>query len=179
MLSLDAKLEALLFWKAEPIKIKRLCQILEQDEDKIRQALAALEKNLGERGVKLIFKDDEAALGTPPEVSALIEKISKEELSRELGRAALETLTIILYKGPVTKAEIDYLRGVNAGFILRHLMVRGLAERLPNPRDARSFLYRPTFELLNYLGVTKIEELPEYGAFTGKLGAFLDAATPP
>ncbi|MBI2099909.1 MAG: SMC-Scp complex subunit ScpB, partial [Candidatus Vogelbacteria bacterium] len=78
-------------------------------------------------------------------------------------------LTIVLYKGPLTRAEIDYIRGVNSSFILRHLSIRGLVERIPNPKDARSFLYRPTFDLFQHLGLSKIEELPEYGELISQL----------
>ncbi len=174
MLSLDAQLEALLFWKAEPVKIKRLGQILEQNETAVRQAVTNLQKRMEGGGVNLLIKDDEVALGTSPAASSLIKKLVKDELSRELGQSALETLTIVLYQGPVTKAEIDYIRGVNSSFILRHLMIRGLVERIANPRDLRSFLYRPTLTLLGHLGVTKIEELPEYGPLTEKISQFLN-----
>lgn len=172
MLSLDATVEALLFFKAEPIKIKRLSQILRRPEAEILGALEQLADRLQNRGVKLLRNSDEVALGTAPEAARLIEQLTKEELAQELGQAALQTLTIILYKSPVTKAEIDYIRGVNSSFIVRHLMIRGLIERIVNPDDARSFLYRPTMELLNYLGITKTEELPEYGSLTEKINQF-------
>jgi segregation and condensation protein B len=74
----------------------------------------------------------------------------------------LETISIIAYKGPVSRAEIDYIRGVQSNFILRNLQIRGLVEKITNEKDHRSFLYRPTFELLQFLGVSRIEDLPEY-----------------
>jgi chromosome segregation and condensation protein ScpB len=74
-------------------------------------------------------------LGTVPEASELIEKIIKDELTRELGKSSLETLTIILYKSPIAKPEIDYIRGVNSNYILRNLLVRGLVEKISNPKD--------------------------------------------
>ena len=83
-------------------------------------------------------------------------------MQKDLGKAALETLTIILYRAPVSKGELDYIRGVNSSFILRNLLVRGLVERSINPNDKRSFVYRPTFDLLSHLGIAKIEDLPEY-----------------
>ena len=79
-----------------------------------------------------------------------------------MGRAGLETLSIILYKGPINRREIDYIRGVNSNFILRNLLIRGLVERVQNTDDARSFLYKPTFEVLSFMGISKIEDLPEY-----------------
>jgi len=159
----EAKIEAILFFKAEPISVKKLALILKIDESSILEALPYSQTNLTGRGVTLIEKDGEVMLGTAPEASALIEELTKEELTKDLGRAGLETLSIILYRGPITRSGIDHIRGVNSTFILRNLMVRGLVEKVPNPEDQRSFLYRPTFELLLYLGISRVEELPEYG----------------
>ena len=69
---------------------------------------------------------------------------------------------IIAYKGPLARIEIDYIRGVNSAFVLRNLTMRGLVERIENPKDARSWLYRVSFEFLKYLGLRSIEELPHY-----------------
>jgi segregation and condensation protein B len=79
-----------------------------------------------------------------------------------LGKAGLETLAIILYQGPISRADIDYIRGVNSQFIVRNLLIRGLIERVDNPTDARSFLYKTTLDLLSHLGISKIQDLPEY-----------------
>lgn len=162
---LDVQIEALLFFKAEPVKISWLAETLSVSEDEIHEALSLLQQKLSERGIVPIFKDDEVTLGTVPEMSELLEKVSKEDLSRELGKAALETLTIVLYKGPIARSEIDFIRGVNSNFILRSLQTRGLVERITGENGERSFLYRPTFELLAHLGINRIEDLPEYGEF--------------
>ena len=98
-----------------------------------------------------------------------------EELKADLGRAGLETLTTILYRGPVAKSEIDYLRGVNSSHTLRHLLVRGLIAKKPNPEDARSLLYEPTFELLSLLGLTQLTELPEFETIKKQIDNFLYA----
>ncbi|MEK7650503.1 MAG: SMC-Scp complex subunit ScpB [Patescibacteria group bacterium] len=169
MLNLEAQIEAVLFWRAEPISVSKLSQILNKKESEITESLMKLEQSLENRGVSLIRKNEEIMLGTNPEASSLIEKLTKEELSRDLGRASLETLTTILYKQPISRAEIDYIRGVNSSFILRHLMVRGLVERIQNPDDARSFLYRPSFDLLQHLGLKKLEDLPDYDVLTKQL----------
>ncbi len=159
---LDAKIEAILFWKSAPMTFGALAKILEVSENDIQEGVANLEKKLDGRGVQLIVKEDEVVLGTRSEISPLIEKLAKEEITKDLGKAGLETLSIVLYKGPVTRKEIDYIRGVNSNFILRNLLVRGLVEKVPNPNDERSFLYKPTFELFAYLGIQTIDELPEY-----------------
>jgi segregation and condensation protein B len=161
-LSLDSQIEAILFWKGEPQSIKKLAASLGKKEEEILAALDVLKEKIKDRGVELIWKDDEVMLGTAAKLSHIIERLTKEELVRDLGKAGLETISIITYKGPISRAEIDYIRGVQSNFILRNLQIRGLVERVNNPKDARSFLYKPTFELLQFLGVSKIEDLPEY-----------------
>jgi segregation and condensation protein B len=161
-LNLVQKLEALLFWKAEPVKIKKLATLLNVDAAAIIAGLNELEQSLKGRGLSLVRDDEEVMLGTAKELSPLIEQLTKDELSRDLGKAGVETLSIVLYQGPISRADIDYIRGVNSQFILRNLLIRGLVERVDNPADARSFLYKPTLALLSHLGVTKIADLPEY-----------------
>lgn len=160
--NLDIILEALLFVKTEPMSVKKISEVLKTGEAEVAASLALLKEKLSGRGVRLITKGDEVMLGTAPEASRVIETILKEELSRDLGKAGLETIAIVLYKGPVTKNEIDFIRGVNSQFILRNLLVRGLVERAQNP-NGRGALYRPTFDLLRHMGVTEISELPDYG----------------
>ncbi len=161
-LPLDAQIEGILFWKGEPVRVKKLSQIFSAAEEDILSALEVLKQKLEARGIILVFKEDEVMLGTAPQMSATVETLTKEELMKDLGKAGLETISIILYKGPISRAEIDYIRGVQSNFILRNLLVRGLIEKVVKPDDQRSFLYKPSFELLSYLGVSKIEDIPEY-----------------
>ena len=162
MLTLDAKIEAILFYTGEPISKIKLSKILEKELEEIQDALDRLRIRLEEGGVVLITKDELVSLGTSPEVSDIIESIHKEEITKDLSKASLETLSIILYKGPITRARIDYIRGVNSNFILRNLYIRGLIERVENPNDSRSYLYKASINLLLFLGVSKIEDLPEF-----------------
>lgn len=173
-MALDAKIEAILFFKAEPLSIKKLAQILKTDEMEIKNALAILKEKLEGRGVTLIEKDDEVMLGTAGDAGGIIEELSKEELSRDLGKAGLETLSIVLYRGPITRSGIDYIRGVNSTFILRNLLIRGLVEKIPNPNDQRSFLYRATFDLLSHLGISRVEDLPEYRGANESIEKFVE-----
>ncbi len=161
-LKLESQLEAILFWKAEPVSLKKLGDILSKNENEVKEGISALAVSLKDRGLTIIQSDNEVALGTAREVSELIEKLTKEELIKDLGKAGLETLSIILYQGPISRAEIDYMRGVNSQFILRNLLVRGLVGKTENEKDQRSFLYKPTIELLSYLGLSNLNELPEY-----------------
>jgi segregation and condensation protein B len=102
------------------------------------------------------------ALGTAPELSDMIENLQKEELNKDLSKAALETLSVVLYKNGASRAEIDYIRGVNSSFSLRALSVRGLVEKVLDSKDNRRYVYKPSMELLSYMGVTSVEELPEF-----------------
>ncbi len=173
-MDLPAKIESLLFFRSEPITLKNLADLLSCSPVEIGEAIKVLESRLIDRGIKLISKDDTLMLGTNPEIHELIEKITKEELSRDIGKAGLETLAIVLYRGPVTKAEIDYIRGVNSGFILRNLSIRGLTERSPDPNDARRYQYRPTFDLLAHLGIKNITELPDWDNVKQEIDSFVN-----
>ena len=158
---LSKHIEAILFHKAEAVKLSELAKTLNATKDHIETALKDLEKKLEGRGVTLVRNRDAIMLGTTPETAIVIEKLIKDELDKDLGKAGLEILSIVLYRGPIKRSDIDYIRGVNSSYILRSMVMRGLVERINVPGN-RSFVYRPTFELLAYLGVSCIEELPEY-----------------
>ena len=157
-----ALLEALLFYKGEPQSLKQLATLLGISEVEASNALQTLKTQLENRGIRLVEEGNRFALATTPEAHALIEKIRKEELEGPLGKAALETLAIVVYNHPVSRAHIDYVRGVNSTTTLRTLTIRGLIEKVDNPSDKRSVLYQPTPELPATLGVTSLSELPEY-----------------
>jgi segregation and condensation protein B len=182
MPDLDTQIESVLLFKNEPVTLSELVKTLGVPKENIQEAISKLQEEYKDRGVVIITDGENYSFGTHPDNSALIEKIQKDELSRELGRAGLETLAIVLYKGPVSRREIDHIRGVNSGFILRNLMIRGLIERTDIAGE-RSYSYKPTLKLLQYLGVTRIEELPEYGEVFKKMEEFVsnseteDAAT--
>jgi len=161
-LPLDSQIESLLFFKGEPVEIEKISSLLDVSEEEVTVALKSLEEKLTGRGLTLVFESKTVFLGTHKEASPLIEKITKEELTRDLGKAGLETLSIILYKGHVSRREIDYIRGVNSSFILRNLLIRGLVERGSGKEGERGYSYKPTAELLAFMGLSKIELLPEY-----------------
>ena len=164
---LKKQIESLLFIFGEPLTLKDLSRFLKKNPEEINQALALLkeEYQLGKRGLILIENNGAYQLTTSPEVSEIISDYLKETLKEELTPAALETLAIIAYKGPITRAAIENIRGVNSSFILRSLLIRGLIEREPDPSRPQAFLYRISFELLRMLGLQKIEDLPEYQKF--------------
>ncbi len=128
-LPLESHIEALLFYKAEPVSFKKLAEMLKVEEVAIEPAINVLAQQLQNRGLSLIIKDASVALVTNPLVSEGIKQLQKEELSKNLSKAALETLTIVLYRGPIRRSEIDHIRGVNSQFSIRLLLVRGLIEK--------------------------------------------------
>ncbi len=172
-MNLENKIEAILFFKNEPVSFVELQKLVGASKEEIREAISKLQNEYANRGIVLMSDGEALSFGTHPEVSDLVEKIQKEELSRDLGKAGLETLAIVLYKNPVSRREIDHIRGVNSGFILRNLLIRGLVERGESIAGERSFSYKPTLKLLEYLGITKIEELPEYENAFAKLENFV------
>ncbi|MBP7804806.1 MAG: SMC-Scp complex subunit ScpB [Candidatus Pacebacteria bacterium] len=158
----SALIEALLFSRAEPWTHGELVKALGKDREEIMGALTELENDLQNRGIHLLRADDTVTLGTHPDAHVVLEQLYKEELSKGLSKASVETLSIIMYGDEVTRGKIDYIRGVNSGFILRSLLVRGLIERKVYPRDRKRFMYVPTVALLASLGAEKVEQLPEY-----------------
>lgn len=168
-IDLSSKIEGLLFYRGEEVSKKELSSLFNKTIEEIEQALETLEEKLKNRGIVLVKKDDSVVLGIASELGSLIEGIRKDELDKELSKAAVETLSIILYKDKVTRSEIDYIRGVNSSFILRNLLVRGLIEKIFDPKDSRRILYRPTLDALSFMGITSINELPNYDVVVSKL----------
>jgi len=171
-MALEKKLEAVLFYKGESESAERLAKLLNVKLDELELAANKLTVSLSNRGIRLLKVNDQYELVTAPETSEAVNNIRKEELVRDLGKAGSETLSIVLYRNPVSRADIDYIRGVNCAFILRNLQIRGLVKRIKNPDNARSFLYSPTPELLKHLGVTEIKNLPNYEAMRKELDTF-------
>ena len=171
MPNLESKIEAVLLFKNEPVSFDELAKWLEEKPESIKEAVSNLREFYKDRGMVLVSDGQVVSLGTHPATSELIEKLQKDELSRELGRAGLETLAIVLYKGPISRREIDHIRGVNSSFILRALLIRGLVER--SESTDRSYSYKTTLKLLEHLGITSQEDLPEYQNAFKKIDDFV------
>lgn len=153
--------------------LERLVKILGIDITEIRKAAEELDQRLIDTALTLVWKGNDLQLVTRPALSKDVEVLVKEEMSKEISRASSETLAIAAYRGPLTRAEIDYIRGVNSSYTLRNLLIRGLIERKTNPKDARTYIYQVSIDFLKFLGLAKLEELPEYAGFSDKLGQFL------
>lgn len=169
MENLEQKIESVLFFKGEPMSKFFLAEFLKVEIFDLENALKNLSEILKDRGIVLQENGNEISLGTNKEYSILIEDLQKEDLQKDLSKANMETLSIILYKNGATRSEIDYIRGVNSSFILRALSIRGLVEKNVDKEDSRRFIYKPTFELLGFMGVEKIQDLPNYDFVNKKL----------
>ncbi len=161
-MDLSSKIEGLLFYKGEPMAVKDIGKLFDVSEQDVKEAIEVLKTALSGRGISVMEKNDEIMLSTALELAPILEKIRKDELTKELSKASLETLAVIIYKNGATRSEIDYIRGVNSNFILRNLSIRGLVERITDPNDQRRYIYRPTFELLSYLGISNVDKMPDF-----------------
>lgn len=151
-------IEAILFLSPKPISLKRLKKIFPQ----AKQIITQLQQEYSDRGITIVEKEQTYQMVTAPEVSQFVKTFFKKDFDEPLSQASLEVLSIICYLGPITRAEIEKLRGVNSAYILRTLLIRGLIERKIHPQKNNVFVYQPSLELLKYLGVQKAEELPGY-----------------
>jgi segregation and condensation protein B len=169
-----ASLEALLFIHGEPLSHKKIEAVLQLESGECDVLIEELKKKLedGARGLQLVSDREKVQLATKPEFNRILEDFVKEEMTEDLTPASLEALSIVAYLGPISRAKIEYLRGVNSMVILRSLMIRGLVERFPDPEHPSGYLYQPTFELMKHLGIAQKEHLPEYQKFQELLKVF-------
>jgi segregation and condensation protein B len=105
--------------------------------------------------------DGEYQMSTAPDSSKMVKDFLKDEITGELTRPALETLTIVAYRGPISKPDLEQIRGVNCSLILRNLMIKGLVEVKSSDKSGEA-LYNITFDFMRYLGIKKTSELPDY-----------------
>ncbi|MDO8552192.1 MAG: SMC-Scp complex subunit ScpB [bacterium] len=169
---LAARAEAFLFAEGEPMAIGRLKKLLSCTDEELEGALQSLSNRREGSGMTLIRTTKEAALAVSPSCAPAIRAEIEKDLEREIGDAGLEVLAILLYRGPSTRSQIDYIRGVNTSTTLRTLLARGLTMRTENPNDSREYLYHPTAELLAHLGASDITKLPDYEKIIEELKAF-------
>lgn len=158
-----AHLEALLFVSAKPFTVKGLAKLLNSSEDKIETWIEELQEEFesGDRGVRVVRNGNDVQLMSSPDCRELIEEYLKEEITGELTRPQLETLTIIGYRGPISKPDIEQIRGINCTLILRNLEWRGLIEQ-SELSTAEIPAYRVTMDFVRYLGLSSVEQLPNF-----------------
>lgn len=163
--SLASKIEAMLFVSAEPVPVAQLSAALDVTASVVERGLKELEEALQTRGLRLQRNAGRVQLTTAAEIAALVEKFLGLEAITHLSRAALETLAIIAYQQPVTRPQVDAIRGVNSDGMMKSLLSKGLileSGRTEGP--GRPILYSTTPEFLQHFGLNSIMELPPLAA---------------
>lgn len=162
-MEIKSKIESLLFIASKPVPVKEMAKVLEVKEEEINTALEELKKEYktGGRGLQIIENQNKYQLVSSSENSEVVKNFSKNEVSGELTKPSLETLTIIAYRGPVSKIELEKIRGVNCSLILRNLLLRGLVEENFDKEKQENY-YNVTMDFVRFLGVNSVKELPDY-----------------
>jgi len=163
-MSLKSKIESILFISTRPLTIKRLSELLKVEQGKIKPALDELVSEYSERkdsGLQINRVGKQYQMSTTPASQKIVKDFVKEEVTGELTRPQLEALTVVAYRGPITKEELEQIRGVNCSMILRNLMIRGLVEMEEDKKVMKTYYY-VTFDFLRFLGLSDISQLPDY-----------------
>jgi len=157
------KIESLLFISHKPLSVAELAKLVGSDKSEIETSLESLREDYAQKagGIELIKLEDKYQLATVAANSELTARFLKIEATGELTRPSLEALTIIAYRGPISKAELELIRGVNCSIILRNLLIRGLIEMRDDKVKATN-VYQITVDFLKYLGISEVSQLPDY-----------------
>lgn len=163
---LKSQILSVLFVSLKPVTVRELTEVLEVTEDEIKNATEQLVADNLQSGIIVLAHDNKLQLASNPDNSSVVKKFLSLELREKLTDAALETLAIILYKQPVSKADIENIRGVNSQYILRQLLIRGLVEKVSSTSDRRVQLYKTTLEFMQHLGIKSMKDLPDFEELT-------------
>jgi len=156
----ERALEALLFVAERPLSRREIAQLAGTDRATVDERLGDLEVSLRDRGIRLLIDGDRVELATAPDGGALVARYVGADAIR-LSAASLETLAIVAYRQPVTKAAIERIRGVDSDYTVRTLLHRRLVVELGrSDAPGRPFLYGTGFEFLERFGLTSLEDLP-------------------
>ena len=162
-MSLKSQIESLLFISAKPMSAKNLAELIKATAKEVEAAGEELvaEYQENKKGVQVIKNGTSFQLVSSPENAKLIQEYIKDETTGELSRPSLEALTIIAYRGPVSKLDLDRIRGVNCSLILRNLLIRGLIEAKADKTKNETY-YSVTMDFVRFLGLADLKQLPDY-----------------
>lgn len=162
---MKAVIEGLLFLSGEDgLTLKEIATILEKEEDIVKDLIKELYNDYinEDRGIQIEFLGDHFKLATKKEHKEYYKKLVLEEENSLLSGSALETLAIIAYNAPLTRVDIDNIRGVNSSYVIRKLLIKGLIEDVgKSDAPGRPKLYNVTPKFLDYFGLGSINELPK------------------
>jgi segregation and condensation protein B len=163
MSALISKIESILFVASKPLTVKKIAKALAVEDGLVENEMKLLQQKYegSSSGIILFQTNSEFQLVAHPDNRSLAEQFVKAEISGELTRPQLETLTVISYCGPITKPEIEQIRGVNCSLILRNLLIRGLVKEVGSENNLLPS-YEVTMDYLQHLGISSLSELPEY-----------------
>ncbi len=178
-MALKSLIESILFVAGRPVQLKELLKVTGKSQEEIEAAIAELKKERAASGILILEQNQSYLMSTNPANSPAVKDFLNAELREKLTDAAIETLAIITYKQPVSRAEIEAIRGVNSQYTLRLLMMRGLIERILSEKDSRVNLYRTTHEFLQHLGLRGLKDLPDFEELTAKIKPPEGFTTPP
>ncbi|MFA5163345.1 MAG: SMC-Scp complex subunit ScpB [Patescibacteria group bacterium] len=162
-MSLASQLESLLFISPKPLSLKELGVLTKEKTSLISASLEELSQSYSEsdRGFQLIKQGDSYQLTTAAANSALVKEFLKDETDGELTQPSLEALTVIAYRGPVSKLELERVRGVNCSLIIRNLLLRGLIEEKFDKQKNENY-YNVSLDFIKFLGLRQVSDLPDY-----------------
>jgi segregation and condensation protein B len=165
MLNIVSQLETILFVASKPLSLKKIAEALQISEEETEEVLSALiqKYNSSDSGMVILKNGTEYQMTSHPENTEVAEQFLKSEILGELTKPQLETLTVISYCGPLTKAELEQIRGVNCSVILRNLMMRGLVKEKSSQLEILPS-YEVTMDFVRSMGILDIKELPDYEA---------------
>lgn len=168
--TLKYELEALLFAAGKPLAFPRLFRLLSAKEETIKKAVAELksEYEKGNRGIHILDRKNTVEMVTNAQYGSVVSGLLKFEKEERLSASVLETLTIIAYRGPISKAEIETIRGVNSQYTVRNLIKRGLIIQKQDSEDTRQTLFEISEKFLRHMGMTSVKELPEFKELSQK-----------
>lgn len=159
-------LESLFFVSTKSLDVKELAAFLKKDISEVETALKELtvEYQENNRGLRIIESGRKYQMASAPDNAKLVQDFLQTEISGELTPASLETLTIIAYRGPIKKTDLEKIRGINCSLILRNLLIRGLIEQKTDKNDDDNE-YVVSLEFIKFLGLTGVKDLPDYEKF--------------
>ena len=154
-------MEAILFVAGEPVAVADLAQALEVSEMEIMHAVEALERECERRGVTVRRYGDHLRMETRPEYAPYVERLLQPVQRQTLSQTAMETLAVIAYRQPVTKGEVEQVRGVKCDYSVQSLLHKGLIKEAGRKEAlGRPILYATTDRFLEHFGISDIRELP-------------------
>ncbi len=168
-MELKQKIESLLFVSSKPLSYKTLAKLTGATEGEVRKAGTELVVDRQNAGVVVLEANGNYQMATNAENSDLVKSFLNQDLREKLTEATVEVLAIIAYRQPISKAEMEAIRGVNSQYSLRALLMRGMIEKIPNPYDARGSLYQVTTEFLQHMGLNSVSDLPDFDTITSSI----------